>query len=96
MVWLNSIVKNLGEIQAVGMKLGDFSWNLLQIKFLAKRNNIRACSVAMLTDLLKVLFGSLFFIYIFCCILIFIALYVLIIKQGDIISSYRTDMINSA
>ena len=35
-VALIAIVENFGEIQAIVMKLGDFSWNLLQITFLAK------------------------------------------------------------
>ena len=51
------IVEHFGEIQAIVMKLGDFSCNLLQIIILAKII-IRACSVSMVTDLLKVLFGS--------------------------------------
>ena len=43
------------------MKLSDFSSNLVQIIFLAKKN--RVCSVSMVTDLLKVLFGSFFHTY---------------------------------
>ena len=66
-VALIPIVENFGEIQAIVMKLGDFSWNLLQIIYLAEKL-IKACSVSMVTDLLKVLFGSFFFIHIFCCI----------------------------
>ena len=48
----------------------------------------------MVTDLLKVLFDSFFFMHIFAVFLIFFALSVLIITQGDIISSYYTDVIN--
>ena len=47
-------------------------------------------------DLLKVLFGSFFFIHIFAVYLIFFTLYVLIINQGDIVSSYHSDLINFA
>ena len=36
-VALISIVENFGEIQTIVMKLGDFSQNLLQITFLAKK-----------------------------------------------------------
>ena len=38
-------------------------------------------------------FGSFFFIHIFAVYLIFLALYVLIINPGDIISSYHNDII---
>ena len=38
-VTLISIVENFGEIQAIVIKLGDLSWNLLQITFLAKKIN---------------------------------------------------------
>ena len=38
-------------------------------------------------------FGSFFFLHIFAVYLIFFALYVLVINQGDIISSYYTDII---
>ena len=48
------------------------------------------------TDLLKVLFDSFFFIHIFAVYLMFFALYVLIINQGDIISPYHIDIINFA
>ena len=50
----------------------------------------------MVTDLFKVLFGSFFFIHIFAVYLIFFALYVHIISQEDIISSYNTKIINFA
>ena len=55
-----------------------------------------ACCVSMVTDLLKVLFGRFFFTYIFAVFLIFFALYVLIINQENITSSYHTDIINFA
>ena len=54
---------------------------------------IRACSVSMVTDLLKVLFGSFFFIHIFAVYLIVFVLYAHIINQEDIISSYHTELI---
>ena len=53
----------------------------------------------MLTDLLNQRTGtfvSFFFIHIFVVYLVVFALYVLIINQGDIISSYHTDMNNFA
>ena len=50
----------------------------------------------MVTDLLKVLFGSFFFIHIFCCIFNSFVLYVHIINQEDIISSHHTEIINFA
>ena len=50
------------------MKLGDISWNLLKIIFLAKKYIIRAYSVSLVTGLLKVLLGIFFFIHSFCCV----------------------------
>ena len=47
---------------------------------------IRACSVSMVTDLLKVLFSSFFFKHIFAQYLIFFVLYMLIIDQGDMMA----------
>ena len=52
--------------------------------------------IKLLLLLLQVLFGSFFFIHIFAIHLIFFTLYVFIINQGDIISSYHTDLINFA
>ena len=67
MVALISIVENFGEIQAIVMKLGDFSRNLLQITFLPEKI-IRRCPVSMVTVLSKVPFGRFVFMQIFCCI----------------------------
>ena len=52
--------------------------------------------MSIVTDLLKVLFGSFSFIHIFVVNLIFFALYALIINEGDRTSSYHTDIINFA
>ena len=52
------------------------------------------CSVSMVTDLLKVLFGSFFFIIFFAVYLTFFPLYEHIVNQEDIISSYDIEIIN--
>ena len=79
-------------------KCWELWWNLsncnetrwLFLKFIAicifwKNEIIRECSVSMVTDLLKVLFGSFFSYIFFAVYLIFFALYMQIINQEYIV-----------
>ena len=79
---LISIIENFGEIQAIVMSetRGHFL-NCIADYIFWQKKLIRGCSISMVTDLLKVLFGSFCFIHAFAVYLIFFALYVLIVNQ---------------